>query len=122
MRDPFHRHAEESAMNKPQLRHVEIMGDPDGMTYVELGERPTPQEVEEFRRAYDLGMAWAEAEAALPEGWSGPSLHRIAISGTVTFVARASSTYLVDPQGIEAEAAAPAAALRALAAKLREQV
>ena len=67
-----------------------------------------------------LDAAWAEAEAALPKGWvvAGLNLDLWALSrGEQVWVAAAghpldSSTF--------AEAPTPAAALRALAAKLRE--
>ena len=72
----------------------------------------------------DLGRAWAEAEAALPEGWAIDGLYRV--------VARTSLereweviVHEDDWQGAEdnhhARGATPTAALRALAAKLRER-
>lgn len=70
-----------------------------------------------------LDAAWAEAEAALPEGWAIDGLYRV--------VARTSLdreweviVHEDDWQGAEdnhhARGATPAAALRALAAKLSE--
>ena len=62
-----------------------------------------------------LDAAWAEAEAALPEGWR-LCLH--GSFGSVAFKAVADSQEWAAV--IEAPALTPAAALRALAAKLRE--
>ena len=69
--------------------------------------------------ALDLGLAWAEVESALPEGWDfGISMkrdglyHASAAPLTSTFAYR---------DGEWAEAPTPTAALRALAAKLRER-
>ena len=75
-----------------------------------------------FDDSVSLDAVWTEAEAALPEGWSGPAVDRIAIAGLVTAIANARSTNLVEPRMVECEADTPAAALRALAAKLRELV
>ena len=73
--------------------------------------------------ADSLDSAWAEAEAALPEGWEIDGIYRV--------VARTSldrewevEAHESDWQGAEdshyARGATPAAALRALAANLRE--
>jgi hypothetical protein len=40
-----------------------------GYHVVTIGPNATPEDVQAFRDAYELGVAWAEAEAALPEGW-----------------------------------------------------
>ena len=40
-----------------------------GYHVVTIGPDATPETVQAFRDAYDLGVAWAEAEAALPWGF-----------------------------------------------------
>ena len=47
-----------------------------GYYVVSIGPDPPPETVQAFRDAYELGSAWAEAEAALPEGWRLESLER----------------------------------------------
>lgn len=65
-----------------------------------------------------LDAAWAEAEAALSEGWTlGGVIHR-AVARHPTWSAEASS---LGEGALHAEGDTPAAALRALTAKLRER-
>jgi len=45
-----------------------------GFHIVSLGPHATPEDVQAFRDAYDLGCAWAAAEAELPDGWGILSL------------------------------------------------
>jgi hypothetical protein len=74
-------------------------------------------------KAHDsLDAAWAEAEAALPDGWIGPSLGPELAIKRSGWVWRAFSWDRATPRGvlIEGHGPTPAAALRALAAKLRE--
>lgn len=78
-----------------------------------LSHDATPEEVQAFRDAYELGAAWAEAEAALPEGWD------VHLWGDHEAGWSAQSC---DDYGLRALATGPtpAAALRALAAELKE--
>lgn len=68
-----------------------------------------------------LDKAWAEAEAALPEGM----VLRLEWDPTVTDVPAEASAIEATPSGWESSvsvaSATPAAALQALAAKLRER-
>jgi hypothetical protein len=99
---------------------------PDGLATLEghrVCEENMDAEIARLR-ADSLDAAWAEAEAALPEGWPNSDLGvRRLPDGTGYAWA---SGYLGEPPAyIEIwypgeEAASPAAALRALAAKLRE--
>jgi hypothetical protein len=69
----------------------------------------------DFRRD-SLDAAWAEAEAALPEGWMGPSLAEQTEGNWRAYSARRHSS---PPEIITTVGPTPAAALRALAVKLR---
>ncbi len=71
--------------------------------------------------AYELGAAWQEAEAALPWKHSlGPSIYQDGKDGL--WVAYAVERSLLRPMPVTIKGfATPAAALRALAAKLRER-
>lgn len=64
----------------------------------------------------ELDRAWGEAEAALPEGWRGPVLRR---SSVVEGQYQAQAFDSDDADAYE-YADTPAAALLALAARLRE--
>ena len=64
-----------------------------------------------------LDAAWAEAEAALPEGWEISSLHLVAPE---EWRATANSTTDDEMRFLNGDGPSLAAALRALAAKLRE--
>ena len=73
-----------------------------------------------------LDASWAEAEAAQPEGWfigveSGWPISAEQPDG-YRAVASRDQTYLFDGPSASGEGPTPAAALRALAAKLREAV
>ena len=73
-----------------------------------------------------LDASWAEAEAARPEGWfigveSGWPISAEQPDG-YRAVASRDQTYLFDGPSASGEGPTPAAALRALAAKLREAV
>jgi hypothetical protein len=70
-----------------------------------------------------LDEAWREAEASIPGGWMGPSLHP---NGVTQWAAETFCRELPDDGGydhedhhVEATGDSPAAALRALAARLR---
>jgi len=80
-----------------------------------------PAKVQAFQDAYDLGCAWAEAEAALPEGWYALDLRRNPpeTEAQYRYVA---STYnsVVDPE-YGGSGPTPAAALRALADVLSQK-
>jgi hypothetical protein len=83
-----------------------------------LPESPVPLDV-------DLGAAWREAEAALPEGWVIDGLARIYAAGTDAngsdVDAWSARAYYHGPRGGPVQVAVketPAAALRALAARL----
>ena len=74
--------------------------------------------------ALELGLAWQEAEAALPEGWAKENLQHTAMMDQ-RWQAEAGSR--IGPviqwnkvRTVIAEGPTPAAALRALAARLRE--
>ena len=71
-----------------------------------------------------LDAAWAEAEAALPEGWCvSEILNAIPAHGTLPTSKASAIAAPIDPDGPEsvfAHGPTPAAALRALAAKLRD--
>jgi hypothetical protein len=72
----------------------------------------------------DLGAAWAEAEAARPEGWRGPSIAQNWRGRWYAYVYQHHEDAPANP-GIVAYMEAedhdtPAAAVRALVAKLRE--
>ena len=89
--------------------------------------------------ADSLDAAWASAEAALPEGWQLEVVHRGALTGDINpwtgyaitepreqYVAEAAHVWYggptwkrIDPPEAKAEGPTPAAALRALTAKLR---
>lgn len=73
--------------------------------------------IDALRDMAELGDAWKEAEAALPEGWWF-DVFSLALPGWWEVVARA-ETELSGGKGISVEAEGIAAALRALAAKLR---
>lgn len=75
-----------------------------------------------FRVEGGLDAAWAEAEAALPEGWWGPSLGpEEAIKKAEAWRAFAWDRPTQRGRLIEGHGTTPAAALRALAEQLREQ-
>jgi hypothetical protein len=80
---------------------------------VTIGPDATPEDVQAFRDAYELGCAWAEAEAALPEG------------GRIEYVEWISPGYRaaasIMGEWFYGEGDTPAAALRALAERLRER-
>lgn len=63
-----------------------------------------------------LDAAWAEAEAALPEGWRVTRLDYLRLRGEWTAMAE----HQRDAGSVSAEGPTPAAALLALAEKLRE--
>ena len=66
-----------------------------------------------------LDEAWRKAEAALPEGWQYTSIIRMNWSDTKEWLAGASE--MANPKNyIECLGPTPAAALRALAARLSE--
>lgn len=95
-----------------------------GYMVVTIGPDPTPESVQAFRDAYDLAAAWAEAEAALPEGWR---LYGVQYTGDEPWSLRVWRAwaglvpYGEDENPYRASVGyTPAAALRALAAKLRE--
>jgi hypothetical protein len=67
-----------------------------------------------------LDAAWAEAEAALPEDWFGPLVFQEGDGGSYVARASAGGYRLYDDPDFEAGGPTPAAALHALAAKLRE--
>lgn len=85
------------------------------------------------KQSDSLDAAWREAEAALPKGpWMLEVVREGAINGAVNpftgyiidekpdrYIATAGNTWSAD-EGFRAGASSPAAALRALAAKLRE--
>ena len=82
-----------------------------------FGENVTPEEVESIKAQFELGAAWAEAEAALPEYWYIRSLMLSHPYSAPTWeVVAADQRRIITAQG-----PIPAAALRALAAKLRER-
>lgn len=88
---------------------------------VGFGEPPRLVQVTgNWYRIDSLDAAWAEAEAALPEGWS----FRLEHEAPEHFWAQASTNWRFDDpdETLPAcEGPTPAAALRALAAKLRER-
>jgi len=70
--------------------------------------------------ADSLDAAWAEAEAALPEGWYW-GVVSTGMPGDDAYRASASPNgWVMDDHHVESWAATPAAALRALAVKLKE--
>jgi hypothetical protein len=98
----------------PRDAGVVVPPDPD---YIRTIERKRAAAwIDHLGVEHALDAAWAEAEAALPEGWHIDRLHR---NGPKDWTAYASEApYL----GLEMGAHnTPAAALRALAAKLRER-
>ncbi|HEY4895218.1 MAG TPA: hypothetical protein VII01_03935 [Solirubrobacteraceae bacterium] len=78
----------------------------------------------ERRWETSLDAAWAEAEAALPEGWMGPSVAQNWKGRWYAYGYRHHEDAPANPGIVESANAedhdTPAAALRALAAKLRE--
>lgn len=95
--------------------------------FTEEGREPFRRSILAIESEADsLDAAWAEAEAALPEGWFLLELRRLRIGrklGAIVWQAVAgpegSDMPGVLPERLAAEDPAPAAALRALAAKLR---
>lgn len=69
-----------------------------------------------------IDAAWAEAEAALPEGWMGPSFAEQTEGTWRAYVSRRPTARRREapPEIVTVVGPTPAAALRALAAKLRE--
>lgn len=106
-----------------------------GYHVVTIGPDATPEDVQAFRDAYALGSAWAEAEAALPEGWHIEAVTRAAIYGDVSENAHPGGKPIGDewiaaaqrnrPNGTWerccAEGTGMPEALRALAARLRSE-
>ena len=91
-----------------------------GYHVVTIGPDATPEDVQAFRDAYDLGCAWAEVEAALPDEWA-IRIMTCNCSPDRTWKVSAGPDLgpLADPAVYVEDT--PAAALRALAAKLRER-
>lgn len=86
-----------------------------GFHVVMVGPDATPDDVQAFRDAYELGLAWAEAEAALR--FVGDSITLTSPEGDHA----KDGTYTAwNGETITATGPTPAAALRALAARLRE--
>jgi hypothetical protein len=107
-------------MADPRIVRVEIIGSDEGKTIVDLGPEPTQREIDEFRSAYNLGLAWAEAEAALPE--KGRMIGVRMLPGDAGWMAEAQTNPFATPyREYRDHGLTPAAALRALAAKLRER-
>lgn len=75
-----------------------------------------PMPWEKVQAAYELGCAWAEAQAALPEGW------RLSLEmAEIGFPYEARAEHDRNDPAYTGHAYTPAAALRALAARLRER-
>ena len=93
-----------------------------GAYVVTISPDATMEDVQAFRDAYELGCALAEAEAALPEGWTFSLTRAIrpASEGAApTYYATASRPWDDGAVEFQVSGPTPAAALRALAAKLR---
>lgn len=89
---------------------------------VEGFARMVVEEVRRLRESYEEGLrepldaAWAAAEAALPEGWRGPVLR----PSSIVSEAYQAQSFNEDGDDLYEYADTPAAALLALAEKLRE--
>jgi hypothetical protein len=94
-----------------------------GYHVVTIGPDATPEDVQAFRDAYELGCAWADAKAAKPEGWMGTSLAEQTEGNWRAYSSRRHSGPRDERhfEIVTAVGPTPAAALRALAERLRER-
>ena len=96
------------------VRWCEVHGQPMWNDDATCALRASPVDRED-----ELGAAWAEAEAALPEGWDfGITMTGVEGDGRYHASAAPLSSSFAYRDGKYADADTPAAALRALAARL----